>query len=103
MPLPPSGELEALPINKTKCCATRRRACGGQTDDDLCVRLPEWRYGKLLHRWRLCVSDVGDAACFLDQREYWYPNPPTGTPAFSVSGKYVYEHPASSTPRYYLG
>jgi len=33
---------------------------------------------------------------------YWYPNPPTGTPAFSVSGKYVYEYPASSTPRYYL-
>ena len=32
-----------------------------------------------------------------------YPNPPTGTPAFSVSGKYVYEHPASSKPRYYLG
>jgi hypothetical protein len=33
--------------------------------------------------------------------EYWYPNPPTGTPAFSVSGKFVHEQ-GSDTPKYYL-
>jgi hypothetical protein len=38
---------------------------------------------------------------FWINREYWYPNPPTGNAAFSVNGKFVYD-PASSTPKYYL-
>ncbi len=35
--------------------------------------------------------------------EHWYPNPPTGTAAFRVSGKYVYKPEATETPTYYLG
>jgi hypothetical protein len=35
--------------------------------------------------------------------EYWYSNPPAGTPAFRASGKFVYEHAAAGQPRCYLG
>jgi hypothetical protein len=35
--------------------------------------------------------------------EYCYSNPPTGTPAFRASGKFVYEHAAAGQPRCYLG
>jgi len=32
----------------------------------------------------------------------WYPNPPTGKPAYRVSGKLVYEEGAPDTPKYYF-
>ena len=48
------------------------------------------------------TARLGRSLLFGSTGDYWYPNPPTGTPAFSVSGKFVHEHPASSTPRYYL-
>ena len=49
----------------------------------------------------MCIRRLGRSLLF-DQRGQLVSNPPTGTPAFSVSGKFVYEHPASSKPRYYL-
>jgi hypothetical protein len=41
-------------------------------------------------------------ASFWINASCWYPNPPTGKPAFRVSGKLVYEEGAADTPKYYL-
>ena len=61
---------------------------------------PSGSTGRFLHRRRVCVSNVRGTASFLDQWRILVSQPPTGTPAFWVSGSLVYEqHPASSTPK----
>jgi hypothetical protein len=47
------------------------------------------------------IPVFGTRPAFWINGGFWYPNPPTGNPAFRVSGTLVYEDRVSSTPKYY--
>ena len=38
------------------------------------------------------VYSLNDQAAFGISRDYWYPYPSSGTPAFWVSGKFIYDN-----------
>ena len=48
------------------------------------------------------IPVYGTQPAFWINGNYWYPNPPTGIPAFRVAANLVYEDRASSTPKYYF-
>jgi hypothetical protein len=49
------------------------------------------------------IPVFGTQPAFWINGKYWYTTPPTGNPAFRVSGTLVYEDRVSRTPKYYYG
>ena len=91
-------------INKTKCCA-KRKSTEGKRIQMMMTYVYDYPIGgpaRFYIDGDYVIPVYGTQPAFWINGNYWYPNPPTGIPAFRVAANLVYEDRASSTPKYYF-